>query len=196
MKQNVIVKPFGPCLVEMFVEEDQIVRIKEFCQKNKDLNVAEKLAGHLNHEYLIDKTKLQKIIISQVKLYQQVLNTYYGFDKNKNLIVKDAWVNYMQKGDFNPLHQHNECDFSGVLYLDVPEEIEKEASDSVASGVKPGQIEFMTGPRVPNQITSYFVTPKNGLLYIFPSNLLHMVCPFKSNVERVSVAFNLIWSNE
>ena len=30
-----------------------------------------------------------------------------------------------------------------------------------------------------------------GDLFIFPSNLLHYVAPFKSNVERVSISFNM-----
>jgi len=196
MKPNAIIKPFGPCLVEMFVEEDKIQKIKNFCQKNKNLNIANKLAGHFDHEYKIDETKLQQTITLHLKLYQEILNSYYGFNEKRNLIITAAWVNYMQKGDFNPLHTHGDCDYSGVLYLNVPEDIEKEANNSVNAGIKPGQIEFTVGTKVPNYITSHHVSPKNGFLYIFPHNLLHMVCPFKSNVERVSVAFNLKWSNE
>ena len=53
---------------------------------------------------------------------------------------------------------------------DVPhsKELEKEAEASVAKGIKPGQIEFTVGTKVPNYITSHQVFPKNGSLYIFP----------------------------
>ena len=29
--------------------------------------------------------------------------------------VKQCWVNYMQPGDYNPVHTHTQCDFSAVL---------------------------------------------------------------------------------
>ena len=193
---DAIIKPFGPCLVETSVEEDKVEKIKEFCEKNKNLNIRDKLAGHLDHEYEINATKLQEIIQFNVDQYKVILNHYYGYNEQRNLTISAAWVNYMQSGDFNPLHTHSDCNFSGVIYLSVPKELEKEAEASVAKGIKPGQIEFTVGTKVPNYITSHQFFPKKGSLYIFPHNILHMVCPFKSNVERVSVAFNLIWSNE
>ena len=38
------------------------------------------------------------------------------------------------------------------------------------------------------------ITPEEGMLLLFPSNLLHTVYPFKGDGERRSVAFNCHWS--
>lgn len=188
------IKPWGPCLVEMFLETNEIEDVKKLCNKNKLLDRRKFLAGHLEHEYTIEDSKLNEIIKEYIANYKSICDFYYSNKKNKKLNVNGSWVNFMQKGDFNPLHFHTECDFSGVLYLDVPNEIEKEAKESINNGTSPGEIQFISGTSIKNFVTSHTFLPKNGQLFIFPSNLIHMVCPFKSNVERVSVAFNLTWN--
>ena len=42
------------------------------------------------------------------------------------LNIDSAWVNYMKKGESNPMHIHLPCDLSSVLYLDVPDELLEE----------------------------------------------------------------------
>jgi hypothetical protein len=40
-------------------------------------------------------------------------------------------------------------------------------------------------------VTKYSHQPKTSELLIFPAWLLHTVYPFKSNVERISISFNI-----
>jgi uncharacterized protein (TIGR02466 family) len=184
---------WGPCLAKMNLEDDQINKIENLCSKNKDYDFRKSLAGHLNHEYQIDNLKLEEIIESNLNAYKFALEQHVGLEDKRKLHVKSAWVNYMQHGDFNPLHTHDECDFSGVLYLSVPNEIEKEYKNSISNGSAPGEIKFILGTPMKNYITSQNFFPNKGMIFIFPDNLLHMVSPFKSHVERISVAFNLKW---
>ena len=37
-----------------------------------------------------------------------------------------AWVNFMVAGEFNPPHIHSACDFSSVLFIKIPKNLEKE----------------------------------------------------------------------
>ena len=46
-------------------------------------------------------------------------------------------------------------------------------------------LEFIFG----NQHT--VINPKTGMMYLFPSHLWHLVYPFNSNVERISMSFNV-----
>ena len=35
------------------------------------------------------------------------------------------------------------------------------------------------------------ITPKTGMIFLFPAHLRHTVYPFKSDVERITMSFNL-----
>ena len=57
-----------------------------------------------------------------------------------------------------------------------------------------GCIEFVDGVTdlMGLQMGTYRHTPKVGELFLFPSNLLHTVYPFKSEVTRISMSFNVM----
>ena len=54
---------------------------------------------------------------------------------------------------------------------------------------------FISGDVTDWTISANTVFPEKGDMFIFPAKLRHMVYPFKSKVERVSVSGNLsyIW---
>lgn len=190
---NVKVRHWGPCLGEMQLDDHKIDLIKGICFKNKKNDFRHSLAGHLDHEYSIDHFKLQQILQNNINAYENTLRQFMGNNEVRKLKIKSAWVNYMHAGDYNPPHIHEKCEFSAVVYIDVPNEIKKEYDESVCSGLGPGEITFFLNVPMKNFITNYQIFPKKGNLFIFPDTLIHAVSPFKAKVERVSVAFNLIW---
>ena len=103
------------------------------------------------------------------------------------------WINYMKAGDFNPIHTHTE-DLSFVLFLDVPSELKteniNERNNDKHGG--PGALTFIHGDVTDWTISANTVFPEKGDMFIFPAKLRHMVYPFKSKVERVSVSGNLL----
>ena len=103
--------------------------------------------------------------------------------------IDDAWVNYLTSGMMNPLHNHPPHDMSFVIYLDVPEELRTEQIQfsSVHPGEPPGSIMFI------HNNDRKHICPQTGDMLIFPSTLLHMVYPFRSNIERVAIAGNIYY---
>ena len=69
----------------------------------------------------------------------------------------------------------------------MQEELDVEFTDHYPSN---GLIEFMYGENIGLTSTGTMRTPKEKDIYFFPARLNHMVYPFKSNVERVSVSYN------
>ena len=191
---------WGPILYHCKIQEDQIKKIFKICKKDKDLNYQNNLAGHIKNEYKINSTDLQTIIQKDINSFKECHSFYYKSNNhNKEFLIKDSWVNYMGPGDFNPPHTHG-GNFSAVIFLDMPNEISKEAEVHNRAGVKsysPGSITFIAG--LGQQTTDdglqsawkkdFFC--EAGEMFIFPSDLLHMVYPFKSNVERITVAYNM-----
>ena len=54
-----------------------------------------------------------------------------------------------------------------------------------------GQLEFVEGTTGYMLPGSFKVIPKTGDMYIFPATLKHYVYPYSSEVERVTMSFNL-----
>ena len=134
-----------------------------------------------------------------------ILNAYRNghckFHGIKDLAVElkfdDLWVNYMQAGDFNPLHTHG-GDYSFVLFLDVPEKLVQEQKEFEGTSAKPGMLMFeYTQQAKPRWATTgSAIKPQTGDFFMFPALLQHWVAPFKSKVTRVSVSGNMRIENK
>ena len=180
---------WGPLLFRTIVEDTDLIEVGKLCKKEFSNN--HNLAGHLEEQFKIDNNKLENILKKYLNVFEKASSIYYNKKLNFNINV--SWVNFMKKGDFNPPHIHSD-DFSAVLFLSVPEEIKKENENFKGNGTVfegPGAITFLYGLELDNFVTKYDLFPTRGELYIFPAKLYHFVSPFKSDVERISVAFNL-----
>ena len=99
----------------------------------------------------------------------------------------DLWLNVQRAGDYNPTHTHGGS-FSGVLYLQVPDQINAESFDGqlCLHGPEEWHIQsFRTG-------MAEFILPRPGDFYVFPAWQPHSVAPFRGEGERWSIAFNVV----
>ena len=177
---------WGPLVLRTVVNENDLNEINKLCERK--INFNHELAGHLNDQFRINYYELENILKKHLELYKQHYQHYYN--NVVDFYVSSAWVNFMKKGDFNPPHEHG-GDFSAVLFLSVPEELKKENENFKGVGRGPGELRFYTSVSNEDFITQISIFPKRGELYIFPAKLPHLVAPFKSDVERISVAFNM-----
>lgn len=99
-----------------------------------------------------------------------------------------AWANICRKGSSHDLHNHPDCCWSGVYYL--------QAGDSGSQG---GILELLDPRPFTEMVSSpgnpcglrVPITPVNGLMITFPSWLYHRVTPYQGEMERISIAFNV-----
>jgi len=181
---------WGPFLFKSKIDLNQINELNKICIKKESFNT--KLAGHIKEEYLINSVKYQKIVMPQLKTFQEGYLNFYNKPCG-NLRTVNAWVNYMKAGEYNPPHVHGGCDFSSVIYIDVPKEIKKEVLEHKATSHGPGTIEFFYGESIKHINSWYSHLPEKGDMFIFPSTLRHFVSPFKSKkVTRISIAANFV----
>jgi len=192
--------PFGPFLFRSKIQESLL----EFLNKNStnlQKSYNSELAGHLDNQFLFPEDvqkEFYKQFIEYVEAYRSAQCDHFSLDKSimVNISPNDLWVNFMKAGDFNPIHTHG-SDLSFVIFLDVPKEIHDEAKAFVGQSAPPGSISFVYGQ--PSQIdwmnTHRHFMPETGDVFIFPSLLQHWVSPFKSNVTRISVSGNIVYTN-
>ena len=120
------------------------------------------------------------------------LSNFPNIDKSINFDV-DAWININKPGDYNTKHHHPNCHLSGVLWVKAPEECGRIQFQS--------PVEFQTYTEVQsyteefknsnNYFHTYYFSPIEGRMLVFPSHLQHEVLENKSNEDRISVSFNI-----
>ena len=175
-------------IIQDLLEEGDAVR------NNRQFNAESDLAMNTHDEwnYTPDFIKwFSQAIRGKFDEFMQIWGKHQGQTYNKWLsywYIDNLWVNYMQQHDCNPLHDHTGT-ISFIIYLnDVPElKTEKQRLNLTNNGPIPGSVMFTHN----DERKEFF--PSKGHFYLFPSNTLHMVIPYKSDVTRISVSGNIIF---
>ena len=112
-----------------------------------------------------------------------------------------GWPNINRLGDYHDPHNHPYAYLSGTYYVCVPNQ---QAPSTSRSDIRPGCITFydprgtvnMTAIKDDPQIEPEFtVSPKPGMILMWPSFLMHFVHPNLSEQMRISISFNLMVKN-
>ena len=190
---------WGPLLFQTKINDNDINKILLLCIKEKDKDYRKNLAGHIKEEYSINTEELTKILKSYFDDYLQYFAHWYKTEI-KSIKTVSAWVNFMKPGEFNPPHTHTKCDFSCVIYLDIPKKLIQENKECISANLErggPGAISFRSGiSNAKYNISIINCFPEKGDFFIFPATLEHFVYPFKSDCERISVSANFKFETE
>jgi len=150
-------------------------------------------SNNLDISLYTEMYKLYKIIDDELLTD---LSLYYS--DNIRLNVLAMWVNINNKNDFNWDHIHSDSIFSGVFYVNVPED-----SDSNLQFVR--DMREMTSlfhnvyqqdpackrHSKPDLTNSWNIKPEQNSFVLFPGHLTHRVQPNKSLEERISIVFDV-----
>ena len=140
-----------------------------------------------------------RAIVTKVFEFFEVLQSAHGPDwkniynmmNNKALKLDHLWINFQEKGDYNPSHDHTGA-FSFVIFGDIDEKIFTENTPKTNSQYA-GQLVFHYGEKITSlQQTQLNVKPYKGLMYVFPATLQHFVPPFFTDFTRISISCNYL----
>ena len=202
---------FGPYIVRSTISNelhkillDTANKIRKHKKLKKDNDYRKNLAGNLSEEYSYANAftnKEEKIVEDELvwlaseytKLSNKIIHQNLGREPKDIVMQKPVWVNFMKAGEWNPAHNHT-GDISCVTYLQVPDVIKEENNSNESSNKSntpsAGKLEFSYGDQIGYSNTGCIMNPKEKDIYIFPAKLHHLVYPFKSKVERISVSVN------
>ena len=99
--------------------------------------------------------------------------------------IDGIWSVALQEGGYHKNHIHPDGWLSSACHIQVPDSVNDRDKAGWLSFGKPG---IITTPTLGSE---YFVQPKPGMLTLFPSYMWHGTQPFKDDVARVSIAFDL-----
>ena len=134
----------------------------------------------------IFRQRIEKLVSN---LLQEVARDT-GNNRSFSLLI-DAWANINRKGDYNVVHTHPNCMYSGVYYVNQ--------GDPEKTIPYSGLLEILDPREAANYVqirhsvfdAREFVENIPGRMLLWPSWLKHWVHPYQGKGERISVAFNV-----
>jgi len=130
---------------------------------------------------------LRKKIDEEVYNFAKSLQIDFGKHGLKRI---NSWGNLQKKGNYIKEHRHNNTQFSGVFYLQTPEN----SGDIIfttrnATWINSYWEPSLTGYDDLNSFEKRF-SPQQCGIFLFPAHLDHYVTPSHSEEERYSISFN------
>ena len=213
--------PFGPPIGHAELPKEMIDDLNKGCDKiakDKELSKSEdwsqNLVGNVEQEILIPKDILNKWgnwFATQVKAYiaqylaqmyipeQQLFKTDLPYEEvvknvgsKTSITVLSAWYVRSFAGDYNPIHTHTECELTCVGFLKTPDFAKENRKKNSSSN---GELQLISNgggeARHFFENDSIRFIPKVGNWYLFPSNIRHLVYPFRCGGERRSFSINM-----
>jgi uncharacterized protein (TIGR02466 family) len=130
------------------------------------------------------------------KLYYEIkerldeLYFYFEFKDDLSVKIDNSWVNINKKHNFNAPHDHSYGLFSGVYYVKA----EQYMGDIVfmnpcsSQGICIDSHIIKTSNPFNSNISR--LTPKTGMLILFPTWVKHYTEPNQTEEDRISISFN------
>ena len=148
-----------------------------------------------NGNYTLDKNVLDKMPTLKNRIeneFEKYVRDVLHINKKVNFKIINSWINIHKKGDWSQSHLHKNSCFSGVYYLNVPENSGNISFDKtiVLNNLSTSTISYDYDEA--NYINADKVKFKveEGLILFFPSTIYHNVDKSNSIEERYSLAFN------
>jgi uncharacterized protein (TIGR02466 family) len=170
--------------VEFQTDEDNnygnaILELEDWNKQHKMFSVTSNLNILDDNKFKWLKDKLMK----EFYLYASGVLKY-----TNEFEITNSWVTMSAKGQSQNFHNHSNCMYSMVLYLQSNEKSGNIIFDSMA------RERFALYMEEYNIINSpqWSINPENGMLLIFPSEVHHAVTENKSDTTRFSLAINLL----
>ena len=147
-----------------------------------------------------ETTKLEADLLSEPEfenLRKKIDEEVYNFAKSLQIDFSkhglkriNSWGNLQKKGNYIKEHRHNNTQFSGVFYLQTPEN----SGDIIfttrnATWINSYWEPSLTGYDDLNSFEKRF-SPQQCGIFLFPAHLDHYVTPSHSEEERYSISFN------
>ncbi len=116
------------------------------------------------------------------------------------LEIVGAWFQVQNHGAFHDIHNHGNCSWSGVYYvqIDAPEQRRQHAVFGELNGLTRfyGPYQNLLGGAYMDMGNAYLqkpyydVVPEPGMLILFPAFLNHKGMPYAGEQDRIVVSFN------
>lgn len=187
-------------LYDTHLPETVIDRLWEYANDASEL-MNQGLAGNISESFVLsDKANyLLEFLRPVAERYSMETLTWSEREALGNeLKLRNLWINYQNKHEFNPGHNHTGT-LSFVIWLKIPIEGDDQHNLPISRNSNcpsASDFEFVYTDILGN-IRDYHIKmgkDKEGIILVFPARLRHQVYPFyECDEKRVSISGNLEW---
>ena len=171
------------------------------CIENKQGDHKSQLVGQVSQSFTLQDTD-HKLLID---VLNPLIKSYYDqsgqwkqipMDNRCTLYLRDMWVNYQYKHEYNPPHNHNGV-YSFVIWMKIPTTFKEQQELPNAKGSNGPQNSafYMQYVDIMGQQRQHLkeMNPEDeGTMLFFPSAIMHGVHPFYNCDEsRISISGNI-----
>jgi len=206
-KENEIFWFKKPLYVKTTISSNHLKELKEVAHKildnpNESKKANDGLAGNIKKEFYLGESQkiLNPYACSLADTYRECIESEFKppVDKDLEFVYSfhDTWINFQKKYEFNPTHHHS-GEFSYVLWIQIPYDLEEELSCSncVNSNTPSNSIFKFSFTGINGDIVEtplLIDKPWEGVMVLFPAYMAHQVYPFYTSDDyRISISGNL-----
>ena len=169
-----------------------VPKLKQYAyqqEKYKSGRNVSNIGGHQTPFITIEKEPLYKelidLLISEIKGVVVAMN----YHSEKQIVIGQCWININRKNHLNMPHIHPNTDFAGVYFIktDSNTPIGFKNPDII---VHQHEVSRYTDYNAYNT-EGHMYYPKDNDFIMFPSHIEHWVDENKTDIQRISLAFNI-----
>lgn len=164
---------------------------RKFTKKEIDFIKGQKLRTNIGNttseeNYILNTDTLKNIKKFIEQSVKQYFEKIYSPLQDTSLRITQSWCNYTKPGQYHHKHAHPNSFVSGVFYIQANKETDKiyfyrNDWHQLRTPVKEYNI-FNS--------ESWWMEVYTGRMFLFPSQLTHMVEPVEGTDTRISLSFN------
>lgn len=110
-------------------------------------------------------------------------------------VIVDSWFHITNHGGYHDAHVHHYCSWCGIYYVQAGDAVAGDEAGA-GNGVNRFYSPLTHGGSFNDYGNHYLssnrldITPRDGMLVLFPSYLLHSALPYEGKRDRIVIAFN------
>jgi uncharacterized protein (TIGR02466 family) len=164
---------------------------RDFTEKEMKFIKGQETRSNMGNTTSVDNNLLDRKELKDLRKFvddalAEYFKAVYAPKLKTKLRITQSWCNYTEPGQFHHKHAHPNSFISGVLYPQANKETDK------IYFYKDGwqQLKTPTEEFNPYNSDSWWMEAYTGRMFIFPSNLTHMVETVQGTDQRISLSFN------
>ena len=169
----------------MFPKLEQYAYHQEKYESGRNVS---NIGGHQTPFLAIEDEPLYEELIEL--LIPEIRNVIYGFNyhSEKQITIGQCWININRKNHLNMPHIHPNTDFAGIYFIktDSKTPIGFKNPDTM---IRQNEHRYTDYHAYNTEGNIYY--PKDNDFIMFPSHIEHWVDENKTDIPRISLAFNI-----
>lgn len=182
--------PFQTPIYQSYIEKNSFSQIKKdvksFIHNNNNLFSSIWDCPTLTTQNIVlEKNIKSKLLEEEIKNHVKEYYNFWKFNKPCSLNIEQLWVNISNQGSYQEIHDHGNYLFSGSIYIKVNDK----SGNLVLYNSLSAENILMHCSSIFDKTCS--INPKNSMIVLFPGWMKHRVSQNKSDLNRISVSFNI-----